>query len=244
MHIFKNSVICSWRSWSKSRSVMSDSLQLHGLYSPWNSPGQNTAVSSLSLLQGIFPIQGSNPSLPHCRQISHRESLFVQCNSPKEKKKKVMWGLWHVLSCLHAKSLQSCLTLCSPMECSLPGSFVHGILQARILEAVAMPSPGVSSWPRNRTWGYFTSSATWEALFYVLSLSLVEKSCPTLATPWTVACQPPLSVGFFREEGWSGWPFPSPGDLSNSGIEPKSPALQADSLPTELWGKPFLPMCL
>ena len=49
---------------SESRSVMSDSLQPRGLYSPWNSPGQNTTVGSLSLLQGIFPTQGSNPGLP------------------------------------------------------------------------------------------------------------------------------------------------------------------------------------
>ena len=47
-------------------SVMSNSLGLHGLYSSWNSPGQNTGVGSLSLLQGIFPIQGSGPGLPHC----------------------------------------------------------------------------------------------------------------------------------------------------------------------------------
>ena len=44
------------------------------LYSPWNSPGQNTGVGSLSLLQGIFPIQGSNPGLPHCRQILYQLS--------------------------------------------------------------------------------------------------------------------------------------------------------------------------
>ena len=54
---------------SESRSVVSDSLQLDVLYSPWNSPGQNTGVDSLSLLQGIFPTQGSNPGLPHCSQI-------------------------------------------------------------------------------------------------------------------------------------------------------------------------------
>ena len=54
---------------SESHSVVSSSLQPHGLYSPWNSPGQNTGVSSLSLLQRIFPTQGSNPALPHCRQI-------------------------------------------------------------------------------------------------------------------------------------------------------------------------------
>ena len=50
-------------------SVMSYSSRLHGLYSPWNSPGQNTGVGSLSLLQGIFPTQRSNPGLLHCRQI-------------------------------------------------------------------------------------------------------------------------------------------------------------------------------
>ena len=44
-------------------------LQPHGLYNPWNSPGQNTGVGSLALLQGLFPTQGSNPGLPHCRRI-------------------------------------------------------------------------------------------------------------------------------------------------------------------------------
>ena len=59
----------------------------HGLYSPWNSPGQNPGVGNLSLLQGIFPTQGSNPSLPHCRQILHQLSdqgspgLFVTVQS-------------------------------------------------------------------------------------------------------------------------------------------------------------------
>ena len=66
---------------------------------------------------------------------------------------------------------------------------------------------------------------------------LVAKSCLTLATPWTAACQAPLSIGFFRQEYWSGLPFPSPGDLPNPGIEPGSSALQADSLLTELQGK-------
>ena len=57
---------------------MSDSLQLHGLYSPWNSPGQNTKVGSLSLLQGIFPIQGLNPGFPPCMQILY----CLQCRRP------------------------------------------------------------------------------------------------------------------------------------------------------------------
>ena len=60
-------------------------------------------------------------------------------------------------------------------------------------------------------------------------------SCVLLfANPWTVAHQASLSMGFSRQEYWSGLPFPSPGDLPSPGIEPRSPALQADSLPTEL----------
>ena len=66
---------------------MSDSLQPHGLYSPGNSPGENTGVGSLSLLQGIFPTQGSNPGLPHCWQIlyqlSHKGSLISLIGSAK-----------------------------------------------------------------------------------------------------------------------------------------------------------------
>ena len=59
---------------SESHSVESYSLLPHGLKSPWNSPGQNTGVGSLSLLQEIFPIQGSSPCLLHCRQILYQLS--------------------------------------------------------------------------------------------------------------------------------------------------------------------------
>ena len=59
------------------------------------------------------------------------------------------------------------------------------------------------------------------------------------ATLWTVAHQASLSIGFSRQEYWSGLPFPSPGDLPNPGIEPRSPALKADSLPSEPSGKPL-----
>ena len=58
-------------------------------------------------------------------------------------------------------------------------------------------------------------------------------------TPWAVAYQAPLSMRFSRQEYWSGLPFPSPGDLSDPGIEPKSPSLQADALPSEPPGKPI-----
>ena len=69
------------KSESESCAVVSDSLRPHGLYSPWNSPGQNTGAGSLSLLQGIFPIQGLNPGLPHCRwilyQLRHKGSQRI-----------------------------------------------------------------------------------------------------------------------------------------------------------------------
>ena len=84
---------------SESHSVVSDSLRPHGLYSPWISPGQNTGVGSLSLLQGIFPIQGSNPGLPHCRQILYQLSckgeflfylLIIQLILTLQNKKDIM----------------------------------------------------------------------------------------------------------------------------------------------------------
>ena len=92
---------------NESCSVMSDSLQSHGPYSPQNSPGQNTAVGSLFLLQGIFPTQGSNPGLPHCRQtlycLSHQGSRGIgdgqgglACCSPRSHKESdtTEWLNW------------------------------------------------------------------------------------------------------------------------------------------------------
>ena len=61
---------------------------------------------------------------------------------------------------------------------------------------------------------------------------------PLFGTPWTVTCQAPLSMEFTRQEYWNGLPFPSPGDLLDPGIEPRSPALQVDALPSEPPGKP------
>ena len=67
------------------------------------------------------------------------------------------------------------------------------------------------------------------------SLSRVQ----LFATPWTVAYQASPSMGFSRQEYWSGLPFPSPGDLPNPGIEPRSPAMYADALPSEPPEKSF-----
>ena len=63
-----NTSVWKWRG-SGNHSVVSNSLRPHGLYNPWNSPGQDTGVGSQSLLQAIFSTQGLNPGLPHCRQI-------------------------------------------------------------------------------------------------------------------------------------------------------------------------------
>ena len=126
---------------------MSDSLWPHGLYSPWKSPGQNTGIGILSLLQGIFPTQGLNLGLLHCRWILYQLSH-------KWKKEK---------------------------------------------------------------------SLSWVRLF---------------VTPWIVAHQAPPSLGFSRQEYWSGLPFPSPEDLPDPGIEPRSPSLQAEALTSEPPGKP------
>ena len=72
-----------------------------------------------------------------------------------------------------------------------------------------------------------------------LTVSVQSLSCVQLfATPWTVAYQASLSIGFSRQQCWSGLPFPSPGDLPDPGIEPGSPALHADALPSEPPGKP------
>ena len=73
---------------SESRSVVSDSLGPHGLHSPWNSPGQNTVVGSLSFLQGIFLSQGSNSGLPHCRWILYHLSPKGSPENPIDSIKK------------------------------------------------------------------------------------------------------------------------------------------------------------
>ena len=82
------------------------------------------------------------------------------------------------------------------------------------------------------------SSFLCPALWYWSESEVKSLSCVRLfATPWTLAYQAPPSMGFSRQECWSGLPFPSPGDLPDPGIKPRSPTLQADSLPSEPRGK-------
>ena len=108
--------------------------------------------------------------------------------APKEKGRTKRW--WH--ACLHAaaaKSLQLCPTLCDPIDGSPPGSPVPGILQARTPEWVAISFPSAWKWKMK-----------------VKSLSHVR----LFVTPWTAAYQAPPSMGFSRQEYWSGVPLPSP----------------------------------
>ena len=104
---------------SESCSVLSNPLQPHGLYNPWNSPGQNTGVGSLSLLQGIFTTQGSNPHLPRCRQI-----LYQLSN--KESPGILEWYLfkcWIIIhSCLAGKLCSHCLSCPSVLGQWLTGT--------------------------------------------------------------------------------------------------------------------------
>ena len=128
------------------------------------------------LFEGIFPTQGLNPGLPHCRwilyQLSHRGSpqmlewvayLFSSGSSQPRSWTGVSciagrfftnWAIREVLIGPREKErevAQSCSTLCNPMDCSLPGSSVRGILQARVLEWVAIPFSRGSSLPRDWT---------------------------------------------------------------------------------------------
>ena len=83
------------QKWSESRSVVSDSLRPHGLYSSWTSPDKNTGVGSLSLLQGVFPTQGSYPGLPRCGQILYQVSH--KGSPPKVYFLSVSWDIYSLI---------------------------------------------------------------------------------------------------------------------------------------------------
>ena len=119
---------------SESHSVVSDSLQCHGLHSLWNSPGQNTGVVA-------FPSPGDlpNPGIEPASPALQADSL------PTELSGKPNW----ISVCVLVAHL--CLTLCNPMDCNPSGSSVHEIFQARILEWVAISFSRGSSQPRDQT---------------------------------------------------------------------------------------------
>ena len=106
-----------------------------------------------------------------------------------------------------------------------PTRYTHFCWAASVDHSQAS-GPSTKFIPSLKSWTYFH-------IVKVKSLSHVQ----LFATLWTVAYQVPLSMGFSRQEYWSGLPFPSPGDLPNPGIEPRSLTLQADTLPSEPPGK-------
>ena len=129
------------------------------------------------------------------------------------------------LSCISAaaaaKSRQSCLTLCDPIDGSPPGSPVPGILQARTLEWVAI-----------------AFSNAWKWKVKVKSLSRVW----LLAAPWTAAYQAPPSMGFSRQEYWSGVPSPSPSCISSgSNLRYRMYVLSRSVMSNSLWPRGLQP---
>ena len=110
--------------------------------------------------------------------------------------------------CVHALCVrlvaQWCLTLWDPMDCSLPGFSVHGILQARILECVAIPIKLQKIKDKEK----FLKEA-----FFFLCFAQWLQSCPLFATLWAVAHQVSLSMEFSKHEYWNGLPCPPSGDL-------------------------------
>ena len=120
--------------------VMSDSLLPHGLYSPWNSPGQNAGVGSRSLLQGIFPTQELNPGLLHCRQIPVIGYIINMCMKTKDLIGDVREYICRpcvTVSCCPLVS-KSCLTLCN---CQAPLSM--GFLRQEYRNGLPFPSPDI-----------------------------------------------------------------------------------------------------
>ena len=143
-----------------------------------------------ALVPQLLSLHSLDPMLYSKRSHHHEEPLLSTIKSSLHslQPEKSAWSSKDPPTAAAAKSLQSCLTLCDPTDGSPPGSPVPGILQARVLE-----------------WGAIAFSSAWKSKVKVKSLSRVR----LLATPWTAAHQAPPSVGFSRQEYWSGVPLPS-----------------------------------
>ena len=141
-------------------------------------------------------------------------------------------GCHFLFQCTKGKSesevAQSCPTLSDPMDCSLSGSSIHGIFQARVLEWSAILQFQISDLNFLRPSfkvkvGPYPASLRADMRIYRPSMPVCVLSrfsrVQLLATPWTVAHQVPLSLGFSRQGYWSGLPFPPPGDLPNPAIK-------------------------
>ena len=156
----------------------------------------------------LYRRQGSRPS-PRKRNAKRQNGCLRK--SYKELKKEEKWKAKEKRKdAAAAKSLQSCPTLCNPIDGSPPGSFVPGILQARTMEWVAI-----------------SFSNAWKWRVKVKSLRCVR----LFSTTWTAAYQAPLSMGFSRQEYWSGLPLPSPSLYPFECRVPKNSKEREKSLP-------------
>ena len=124
---------------------------------------------------------------------------------------------------------QLCRTLSDPMDCSPPGSSVHGIFQARVLEWGAIAFSGRGEWIHiNVRLTPFTVSPETTTMLLIDCTCEVLSHCSHIrlfVTPWTVAYYNPPSMGFSRQEYWSGVPLLYPENLPDPGIKPRSPTL-------------------
>ena len=165
---------------------MSDSVRPHILQPtrlcPWDSPGKNTGVGCHFLLQ-CMKVKSESEVAQSCWTLRNP----MDCSLPGSSVHGIFQAIVLAAATV-AKLLQSCPTLCDPIDSSPPGSPVPGILQARILEWVAI-----------------SFSNAWRWKMKVKSLSRVW----LWATPRTAAYRAPPSMGFSRQEYWSGVPSPS-----------------------------------
>ena len=175
---------------------------------PWDFPGKSAGVDCHFLLQGIFLTQESNLGLPHRRQMLYRGS---HQGSPNRRSN---------LDFLDSRD-------CDPFHV-VP--FIQS-LSVRCDFLVQEPELHQLLWILICFVTGSNLKLEWQ---WKWSRSVMSDS---LRPPWTVAYQAPSSMGFSRQEYWSGLPFPSAGDLPNPGTEPGSPALQTGALPSEPTGK-------
>ena len=176
----------------------------YSLLCPWDSPSKTTGVGCRFLLWGIFLTQGWNLHLLYWQA----DSLPLE---PSGKPWKAETFAYFVVS--------------QPLKQSSP---YRGSINICYMVSGANCRGGTADW-RSGIRKYFELINLCERKWKCSSFSPVW----LFATPWTLAPQAPPSMGFSRQEYWSGLPFPSPGDLPNPGIKPKSPTLQADSLLSE-----------
>ena len=176
---------------------------------PWDSPGKNTGVGC-HFFSNAWKWKVKVKSLSRVRLLATPWTAAHQAPPSMGFSRQEYWChclLWQLRPCY----------------LPIPHVIIYiYYLQPSILLPTALPLETTSLF------------STCVCLFLFHELWVSHSVVPDSVTPWTAAPQAPLSMRFSRQGYWSGLPFPSPGDLPNPGIEPRSPALQAHSLPSDL----------